>query len=98
LSRAGYKTGFVDAEALHLGEPTSFWKHMKKYYDYGKDFHNYKNQNEQESKKQLAFGRSVYLKNWSKFARHPLLGSGFVLYSVCKFGFGGVGYILSPLQ
>jgi glycosyltransferase involved in cell wall biosynthesis len=98
LNRAGYKTGFVDAEALHLGEPTSFWKHMKKYYDYGKDFHNYKNQNEQESKKQLAFGRSVYLKNWSKFARHPLLGSGFVLYSVCKFGFGGVGYILSPLQ
>lgn len=98
LNRAGYKTGFIDAEALHLGEPTNIWKHMMKYYEYGKDFVHYKRENEVESKEQLRFGRSIYLKNWRKFFRHPLCGFGFILYSVCKFGFGGVGYTLSPLR
>src|SRR4030042_2143137 len=38
LNRKGFKTGFIEPEAIHPGEPRSFWKHMYKYYDYGKDF------------------------------------------------------------
>jgi glycosyltransferase involved in cell wall biosynthesis len=94
LNRGGYKTGFIEAEALHLGEPTSFWKHMMKYYAYGKDFVNYKQENKEESKEQLGFGRTVYFKNWKKFIRHPVLGMGFIIYNFFKFGFGGVGYLL----
>jgi glycosyltransferase involved in cell wall biosynthesis len=63
LNRGGFKTGFIEAEALHLGEPTNFWKHMMKYYEYGKDFVNYQKENKAESKEQLSFGRNVYLKN-----------------------------------
>lgn len=98
LNRGGYKTGFVDAEALHLGEPTSFWKHMMKYYAYGKDFVNYSRENESESGKQLGFFREAYLRNWKKFFQHPILGSGFILYSVFKFGFGGMGYVINRKQ
>jgi len=29
LNAAGYKTGFVEPEAQHLGEPTSFWEHIR---------------------------------------------------------------------
>lgn len=98
LNRAGYRTGFVDAEALHLGEPKNFWKHMKKYYNYGKDFVHYKQQNQEESKDQLKFGRSVYFKHWRKFFRHPLLGSGFLVYNFFKFGFGGLGFMAGRLN
>lgn len=94
LNRGGYKTGFIDAEALHLGEPTHLWKHLKKYYWYGKDFVNYKKENEKESKEQLNIIRPVYLRNWKKFIRHPILGIGFIVYSILKFGAGGMGHII----
>jgi len=91
LNRNGFKIGFVDAEALHLGEPTSFWKHMMKYYEYGKDFVNYKEMNKEESKKQLSFSRSIYFKNWKKFVQSPSTGISFIVYNFFKFGFGGGG-------
>lgn len=98
LNRGGFKTGFIDAEALHLGEPVSFWKHMKKYYDYGKDFVNYQKENKEESKAQLSFGRSVYFKNWKKFIEYPILGISFIVYNFFKFGFGGMGFILGKIK
>lgn len=95
LNRHNYRTGFIEAEALHLGEPTRFWPHMKKYYAYGRDFTNYKRSNQEESKEQLGFVRSVYIKHWRKFLRHPLLALGFVVYNVFKYGFGGFGYVIA---
>lgn len=92
LNRAGYKTGFIDAEALHLGEPTSFLKHMMKYYDYGRDFVNYKKENQNESVQQLSIIRPVYLKNWKKFITHPVTSIFFCIYTFCKFMAGGIGY------
>lgn len=92
LNREGYKTGFVDAEALHLGEPTNFWKHMMKYYDYGKDFVNYRRNNHKESRRQLGIIRPIYIKNWKQFYRKPILGVAFIVYTLAKFGFGSIGY------
>ena len=98
LNRNGFKTGFIDAEALHLGEPTHFWRHMKKYYDYGKDFVHYAKENKEESSEQLGFFRGVYVRNWKKFLSHPFLGIGFVFYSLFKFGFGGMGYFINKVR
>lgn len=97
LNRNGFKTGFIDVEALHLGEPTNFWKHMKKYYDYGKDFNNYYKENEKESKKQLSFFRSVYFKNYKQFIKHPIFGISLIFYIFFKFLFGGLGYLKGKL-
>jgi len=97
LNRNGFKTGFIDAEALHLGEPRSFWKHMKKYYDYGKDFVRYEQENKSESRKQLTFFRDVYLKNWKKFIYHPVIGIIFIIYNTFKYGFGGAGYLVRKI-
>jgi|SRR3972149_8632602 len=98
LNRKGYKTGFIAAEAIHLGEPMSFWKHMKKYYDYGKNFIIYQAENKKESKKQLGFFRSVYLKNWKKFIKNPAIGILFIFYNFFKFLFGGVGYFIGKIK
>ena len=93
LNAAGYKTGFVEPEAQHLGEPTSFWEHMRKYYDYGRDFVIYANKNPSDARIQLRFVRQTYLKHWREFARHPIIGCEFFAYNVCKFAFGGVGFL-----
>lgn len=98
LNRGGYSTGFVDAEALHLGEPTHFFRHMKKYYDYGRDFIHYAENNKEESGQQLGFVRSVYLKHWRKFVRHPLKSLAFIGYNVCKYGFGAAGYFAGKIR
>ncbi|MCK5510897.1 glycosyltransferase [Candidatus Parcubacteria bacterium] len=98
LNRANYKTGFISAEALHLGESKSFLEHLMKYYEYGKDFVNYKNENKEESKVQLKFIRGIYLKNWKKFIFHPIFGLGFIIYNFFKFGFGGLGYLIGRIK
>lgn len=98
LNRNGFKTGFIDAEALHLGEPKNFWKHMKKYYDYGRNFVNYAEENKKESSEQLGFFRVAYVKNWKNFLKFPILGLCFIFYNFFKFGFGGWGYIIGKIK
>lgn len=98
LNRAGYLTGFVDAEALHLGEPRKFWPHMRKFYDYGRDFVNYKQHNQAESKQQLGFFRGVYWKHRRKFVRQPAMGAMLVAYLLCKYSAGGLGLATQKLR
>lgn len=98
LNAVGCRTGFVDAEALHLGEPTSFLKHMHKYYLYGRDFIHYAKNNKSASRTQLSFVRPVYVKNWRKLLRHPLTSVLFISYNVAKFASGGLGYASGKLQ
>ncbi len=97
LNRGGYKSGFIEAEALHLGEPKNMWRHLRKYYDYGKDFVNYKQENKEESKTQLSFIRPVYRKNWKKFLLQPFWALNFIFYNFLKFAFGGMGYVAGKL-
>jgi len=94
LNRGGYRTGFVAAEAIHLGEPTRFWRHMRKYYDYGRDFVHYQAANRRESGKQLTLARVAYIRQWRRFTRHPVLGMAFIMYSLCKFACGGAGFLV----
>lgn len=98
LNRAGYKTGFVAAEAIHRGEPKKFWPHMKKYYEYGKDFTNYKAENKEESRKQLGFLRSVYIKHWQDFILHPIRAVSFMIYNLMKYFSGGVGLLKAKIS
>ena len=99
LNRAGAKTGFADAEALHIGEPRSFLKHMKKYYEYGKDFNNYTaTSNKNEQKTQIGFIRPVYLNNWRKFLKHPAKSGSFIFYHIIKYSFGAAGYVVGRIK
>jgi len=98
LKAGGYKTGFVAPEALHLGEPTSFWRHMGNYYRYGADFVAYVERNPAASRTQLGFVRTVFVRNWRTFIRHPLKSAAFSAYSLCKFGSGGAGFLVGTLR
>jgi GT2 family glycosyltransferase len=93
LNRSSYKTGFIHAEALHLGEPKKFWPHMYKYYQYGKDSLNFKKVNEEEFRGQMYKTVKLFTRNWKKLIFHPLKSFLFVIYSILKFGAGGVGLL-----
>lgn len=94
LNRAGYKTGFIKAEALHLGEPTSFWRYLIKCYGYGKDAAHYQQDNPEEFNGQLKFILVVWFKHWRRFLRHPLRALGLFIHYFCKFAFAGVGLLV----
>jgi glycosyltransferase involved in cell wall biosynthesis len=93
LNRAGYKTGFIDAEALHHGEPRKFWPHLLKNYQYGKDAVNYQKENPAEFGGQMKFILLVWLRHWPRFFRHPVRGIALLFYNFCKFTFAGMGLI-----
>jgi GT2 family glycosyltransferase len=90
LNSGGYRTGFVDAEALHLGESRTLLEHLRKYHRYGREFARF---TERNGNSQLRFLRSVYLRNWRRFLDHPGRGSAFALYDVCKYAAGASGYL-----
>jgi glycosyltransferase involved in cell wall biosynthesis len=98
LSRSGAAIAFADAEAIHLGEPKSLWRLLKKYYWYGGEFRRFRSKNSSESREQLAFFRSVYFAHWKQFLNHPLLGASFLFYHGAKFAAGGLGYLTSGFR
>jgi glycosyltransferase involved in cell wall biosynthesis len=99
LNHIGAKIGFADSEALHLGEPKHLWPHLKKYYDYGRDFVNYQQvTNKENQSTQLGFFRSVYYTNWRKFISHPFIGFIFFIYNILKYSFGGAGLLVGRLR
>jgi len=96
LNRTDRSIGFVEAEAVHLDEPTSIVPHLLKYYAYGQDFVHFRAKNEGSA--QLAFLRPALLRNWPRFLAHPLLGTGLVAYHTAKFAAGGAGYAVARLR
>jgi glycosyltransferase involved in cell wall biosynthesis len=98
LNRAHYRTGFIDAEALHLGEPRKLWPHLKKFYDYGRDFVHYQQHNQAESRQQLSFFRSVYWRHRWRFVAHPFMSLAFLAYMLAKYIAGGAGFVFQRLQ
>jgi glycosyltransferase involved in cell wall biosynthesis len=98
LNRAGFRTGFIDAEALHLGEPKRLIPHLKKMFVYGKDFINFVDKNLDDSRAQLSPARGVFLRHWKLFLLHPLRAASFFLYVLGKFGAGSLGYFVGKLQ
>ncbi|MHB1210302.1 MAG: glycosyltransferase family 2 protein [Acidimicrobiales bacterium] len=95
LNRTEIEVAFAEAEAIHLGEPTSLLPLLKKYYWYGGEFRKFKRKNASESKTQLAFFRNIYFHHWREFILHPALGFLFILYHNAKFIAGGTGYVMS---
>ncbi len=98
LNKGGFKTGFIEAEAMHLDEPKDreFFKLMKKFFRYGVDSSNYVRNNSDQVGKQTF--RTVYFKYWKKFIAKPHLAIGFLIYMFSKYLFGGLGLVYGKLK
>ena len=97
LRRTGISIAFADAEAVHLDEPRALAPLMKKYYQYGRDFPNYRQYNRVESRQQLSFFRKDYLRHWRRFTTHPVLAGMFVAYHFTKYAAGAFGYMTAAV-
>jgi glycosyltransferase involved in cell wall biosynthesis len=98
LNAAGFKTGFISPEAVHLGEPTSFWEHMAKYYAYGADFTAYASKSPASAASKLSLFRPTYFRHWRNFATHPAVTAQFVAYTICKFAAGATGFVIAWMR
>ena len=84
LDRGGYVTGFIEAEAVHLGEPRSLATHLSKYFRYGAQFVEYWRKNPKEARSKLGLSKRPYASHWRSFVERPGTGAAFVLYSLLK--------------
>lgn len=98
LNRRGVRTEFVEAEAVHLGEPRNLREAVAKFYLYGGQLVRFRMLNVTEAPAQLGFFRVAYLRHWASFLRHPLLALGFVGYHAIKFAAGAAGYAVERAQ
>lgn len=96
LDKAGFKTGFIDAEATHHGEPTKLWPHLKKYYQYGKDIRGYRRAEHNAFAKESGSFFNVYLRNWKNLLRHPVNSLALMSYTLLKTVFGAAGWLAAP--
>jgi len=92
LDRGGYITGFIEAEAVHLGEPKSLARHLGKYFHYGTQFVEYWRKNPKDAQAKLGLSKRPYASHWRSFVERPGMGAAFVLYSLLKFSAGGLGF------
>jgi glycosyltransferase involved in cell wall biosynthesis len=93
LNKRGVHTGFVDPEALHLGEPTILWPLLVKYFDYGMDFSNFLSTNPDSGKHQIGPWRREYLENWKMIVTHPAMSTLLGGYLILKYSAGISGFL-----
>ncbi|MBO8161809.1 MAG: glycosyltransferase [Thermosipho sp. (in: Bacteria)] len=98
LLRAGYKIGKVSSKEIHIGEPKNLCEIIKKHYYYGKTLPKFIEKNKDRGIKQLNPIRPAYLKHWKKFARHPILTLGFIVYQVVRYTSAGMGYVVGRVR
>jgi glycosyltransferase involved in cell wall biosynthesis len=98
LNRAGYRTGFIEAEALHRGEPTSFWRYLVKCYGYGKDAAHYQHDYPSEFGGQTKYLFIVWFRHWRRFIRHPLKTLGLLIHFALKFTFAAAGLLRGRIE
>lgn len=96
--KLNYKVGFISSEEIHLGEPKSIVDITKKQFYYGTTIGKFINENKVNGIIQISPLRIVWLKNWKKFAMHPILTSGFVIYEIVIYASAASGYIYATIK
>lgn len=97
LNVRGYRTGFANCEAVHLGEPPNLIYALEKYFRYGQDLVNFAGENRGRAVVQLSIVRVPFIHHWKKFIRSPAMGVSFIAYHFLKFAAGGLGFIYASV-
>jgi glycosyltransferase involved in cell wall biosynthesis len=92
-----HKIGRISAKEMHLGEYKSIRDIASVNFYYGKTAGLFLKKNKARGYKQVSPFRKVYLKNYKKFLNHPILGIGFIVYQIVRYGSGALGLLSSKL-
>jgi glycosyltransferase involved in cell wall biosynthesis len=98
LSRAGYRIGKIKSQELHIGEPTKLMDVVRKQYYYGLTVRPFLKANRTAGIVQLSPIRLPLIRNWRKFAKHPLLTIGFIIYYIVQYASALAGLVMSYVR
>jgi glycosyltransferase involved in cell wall biosynthesis len=95
LKKAGYRIATIKSQELHIGEPTKLMDVVRKQYYYGLTVRPFLKANRAAGIVQLSPIRLPLIRNWRKFAKHPLLTAGFVVYYIVEYASALAGLTMS---
>ena len=95
LKRAGAKMGWCKSVEYHIGEPRSLSEVVKTHIYYGKYILRYIRKRFSFSIKQLSPFRASYVRNMARFAKHPDLLLGFLIYQYVRYAAALAGVLTS---
>jgi glycosyltransferase involved in cell wall biosynthesis len=98
MNKAGYRIGTIKSQELHIGEPKKLRDIIRKQYYYGSTIRGFLKANPTTGVVQLSPVRLPLIRNWRKFARHPLLTIGFIVYYIVQYTSALAGLIMSYLR
>ncbi len=85
IVKAGYKIGSIEPVEVHIGEPRSLIEVARKHFYYGRTLARFIAKHGGRGVVQLSPVRPSYLRNWRRFARHPVLTLGFIVYQAVRY-------------
>ena len=95
LKKTNFKIGGVRAQELHLGEPKTLRDVARKQYYYGSTIKEFLKADDTKGLAQINPVRLPLIRNWRRFAKHPLLTIGFVVYYIVQYSSALTGFIMS---
>jgi glycosyltransferase involved in cell wall biosynthesis len=98
LKKTDYRIGTIKSQELHIGEPKRLVDIMRKQYYYGSTIRGFLKANTTAGVVQLSPIRLPLIRNWRKFARHPLLTIGFIVYYIVQYSAALAGLIMSYIR
>jgi len=98
LKKTNYRIGTIKSQELHIGEPKRLIDIIRKQYYYGSTIRGFLKANPTAGVVQLNPIRLPLIRNWRKFARHPLLTIGFITYYVVQYTSALAGLIMSYIR
>jgi glycosyltransferase involved in cell wall biosynthesis len=98
VKKAGYRIGKIKSQELHIGEPKKLTDIIRKQYYYGSTIRAFLKANPTTGIIQLSPIRLPLIRNWRKFARHPLLTVGFIVYYIVQYTSALAGLIMSYVK
>ena len=98
LKKTNYRIGTIKSQELHIGEPKRLIDIIRKQYYYGLTIRGFLKANPTAGVIQLNPIRLPLIRNWRKFAKHPLLTIGFIIYYIVQYGSALTGLIVSYIR
>jgi glycosyltransferase involved in cell wall biosynthesis len=89
-----YEIGRINAREVHLGEYKSLGEVARVNYFYGKNTRLFLRIHKSRGFRQVSPFRKVYLRNYKKFLRDPILGTGFIVYQIVKYSSAAIGLLV----
>jgi len=98
LRKTAFKIGKIKSQELHIGEPNTLMDVARKQFYYGLTFKEFLKLDPLANAFQLNPARLPLIRNWKKFAKHPVLMLGFIVYDCVQYVSALAGLIVSYVR